>query len=141
MQFVQKWSSDVQASPKCINNRIFKTEFKIEPYITELQPRSYITLSRFRTTNNRLPIERGRWENVDRLQRFCNLCTGNMLGDEFHYLLECTYMYFTEERKKYLPKFYLRHVNISKFQKLMSTENLKLLKQLSRFISIVLSKF
>ena len=55
-----------------------------------------------------------------------------MLGDEFHYLLECTY--FTEERKKYLPKFYLRHVNILKFQKLMSTENLKLLKQLSRFI-------
>ena len=62
-----------------------------------------------------------------------------MLGDEFHYLLECTY--FTEERKKYLPKFYLLHVNILKFQKLMSTENLKLLKQLSRFISIVLSKF
>ena len=128
MQFVQKWNSDVQVSPKCINYRIFKTEFKIEPYITELQPRSYITLSRFRTTNNRLPIERGRWENVDRLQRFCNLCTGNMLGDEFHYLLECTY--FTEERKKYLPKFYLRHVNILKSQKLMSTENLKLLNNL-----------
>ena len=33
MQFVQKWNSDVQASPKCINYRIFKTEFKIETYI------------------------------------------------------------------------------------------------------------
>ena len=65
MQFVQKWNSDVLASPKCINYRIFKTEFEIEPYITELQPRSYITLSRFRTTNNRLPIEWGRWENVE----------------------------------------------------------------------------
>ena len=52
-----------------------------------------------------------------------------------------TQTYFTEERKKYLQKFYLRHVNILKFQNLMSTENLKLLKQLSRFISIVLSKF
>ena len=139
MQCVQKWNSDVQASPKCVNYRIFKTNFKIEPYITELQPRSFITLSRFRTTNNRLPVERGRWENVDRSQKFCNLCTGNMLGDEFHYLLECKY--FIEERKKYLPKFYLRHVNTLKFQKLMSTENLQLLKQLSRFISIVLSKF
>ena len=56
-----------------------------------------------------------------------------MLGDEFHYLLE-------EERKKYLPKFYLRHVNTFIFQKVLSTENLKLSKQLSRFISIVLSK-
>ena len=62
-----------------------------------------------------------------------------MLGDEFHYLLECTY--FIEERKKYLPKFYIRQVNILTFQNLMSTENLKLLKQLSRFISILLSKF
>ena len=101
MQFVQKWNSDVQASPKCINDRIFKTDFKIESYITELQPRLYITLSRFRTTNNRLPMERGRLENVDRLQRFCNLFTGNVLGDEFHYLLECKY--FIKDRKKYLP--------------------------------------
>ena len=136
MQFMQKWNSDVQASRKCINYRIFKTNFKIEPYITELQPLSFIILSRFRTKNNRLPVEWGRWENVDCSQRFCNLCTGNMLGNEFHYLLECKY--FTEERKKYLPKFYLQHVNTLKFQKLMSAENLKLLKQLSRFISIVI---
>ena len=137
---MQKWNSDIQASPKCINYRTFKINFKIEPYITDLQPRSFITLSRFRTTNNRLPVERGRWENAERSQRFCNLCTGNILGNEFHYWLECKY--FTEERKKCLPKFYLRHVNTLKFQKLMSTEILKLLKQLStRFISIVLSKF
>ena len=121
-------SSDFQASPKCINYRFFKTELKIEPYITELQPCSYITESRFRTTNNRLHIERGRWKNADRSQGFCNLYTGNMLGDEFHYLLECTY--FTEERKTYLPKFYLRHVHTLKFQKLMFTENLKLLNNL-----------
>ena len=50
-------------------------------------------------------------------------------------------IFSSAQRKKYLPKFYLRHVNILKFQKLMSTENLKLLKQLSRFISVVLSKF
>ena len=50
MQFVQKWNSDVQASPKCTNYRIFKMSFRIEPYITELQPHSFITLSRFRTT-------------------------------------------------------------------------------------------
>ena len=95
MQFVQKWNSYVQASPKCFNYRIFKTNFKIEPYITVLQPRSFITLPRFRTTNNQLPVERGRWENVERSQRLCNLRTGNMLGGEFHYLLECKY--FTED--------------------------------------------
>ena len=64
----------------------------------------YIILSKFRTTDNRLHIERGRRENVEHSQIFCNLCPGNMLGDEFHYLLECTY--FTEERNKYLTTFY-----------------------------------
>ena len=33
MQFVQKWNSDVQASPKCTNYRLFKTNFEIKPYI------------------------------------------------------------------------------------------------------------
>ena len=45
MQFVQKWNSNVQASPKCTNYRIFKPNFKIKPYITELQPHSFVTLS------------------------------------------------------------------------------------------------
>ena len=63
-----------------------------------------------------------------------------MLGDEFHYLLECTY--FTEERNIYQISIYDMLIYTLKFKKLMSTENLKLLKQLSRFISIwVLSKF
>ena len=67
-------NSDVQASPKCINYSIFKTKFKIEPYITELQPRSYITLSRYRTTNNRLPIERGRWGKMLTVHKDSVIC-------------------------------------------------------------------
>ena len=61
------------------------------------------------------------------------------MGDEFHYLFECDF--FEESRAIYLPKFYQRHVNIFKFQKLMSVRNLKLLQQLSRFIFSILSKF
>ena len=96
MQYIQKWNSDVYSSPKCINYRIFKTDFKTEFYFTELQSKFYIPIARFRTTNHRLPIERGRWENIERSQRFCTLCTLNALGDEFHYLFE----FFKETRKK-----------------------------------------
>ena len=49
--------------------------------------------------------------------------------------------FFKDLRKLYLPKYYLRYVNTLKFQKLLSTTNIKLLKQLSRFVSEVLSKF
>ena len=44
-------------------------------------------------------------------------------------------------RELYLPKCYLRYVNTLKFQKLLSTINIKLLKQLSRFVSKVPIKF
>lgn len=138
-QFVQKWNSDVYSSSKCINYRIFKTEFALEKYITECQPNVYIPFARIRTTNNRLPIEKGRWENIVRSNRYCTLCNLNLLGDEYHYILECTY--FTEKRKLYLPKYYLKHVNVFKFQKLMSTKNTKQLVQLGRFVSDILKKF
>ena len=35
-----------------------------------------------------LPIERGRWQNVDRNLRICNLCDKKEIGDECHYILE-----------------------------------------------------
>ena len=59
--------------------------------------------------------EKGRWENIVRSNRHCTLCNLNLLGDEYHYILECTY--FTEKHKLYLPKYYLKHVNVFKFQK------------------------
>ena len=65
MQYIQEWKSVVHNSPKCINYRTFKTEFKMEFYISELQPKFYIPIARVRTTNHRLPIERGRWENIE----------------------------------------------------------------------------
>ena len=49
-------------------------------------------------------------------------------------MLDCKY--FTED-----TKILFTACKYIKFQKLMSAENLKLKKQLSRFISIVLSKF
>ena len=69
LQFIQNWLSNIQESPKCLNYRIFKTEFTTELYITKLQPVFYILLARFRTTNNRFPVEKGRWENIDRSQK------------------------------------------------------------------------
>ena len=91
-QFVQNWNQDVFNSSKCLNYRLFKTTFILEKYITELSLKSAITLAKFRTTNHKLPIEKGRWENIERNQRTCNLCNRNALGDEYHFLLECDFL-------------------------------------------------
>lgn len=39
------------------------------------------TIARFRTSNHKLPIETGRWNNVDRENRKCWLCNVD-IGDE-----------------------------------------------------------
>ena len=56
LQLIQNWHSNIQGSQKCLNYRIFNTEFTTELYITKLQPNFYIPLARFRTTNNRFPV-------------------------------------------------------------------------------------
>ena len=58
-QFLQNWNSLVQNSPKTINNKNFKTEFKYEEYLNILEIKDATLFCRFRTTNNKLPIETG----------------------------------------------------------------------------------
>ena len=48
-------------------------------------------LCKFRTTNHKLPIEQGRWNNTPRENRKCNLCNLEEIGDAFHYILNCPY--------------------------------------------------
>ena len=71
----------------------------LEKYLIEFSVKSYITLAKFRTTNNRLPIEKGRWDNIERNQRFCPLCNCYLIGDEFHYLFQCEF--FKDSRQTY----------------------------------------
>ena len=62
----------------------------------------YLNLIHFRSDNHRLPIETGRWNNVELEDRKWNLCDMNTIGDEFHCLIECPF--FTDERKKYIAQ-------------------------------------
>jgi hypothetical protein len=73
MIFIQlNWNSLVQNSPKAVNYKTFKTEFKYEEYLNILEIKDAILLCRFRTTNNKLPIETGRWQNIPRANRKYN---------------------------------------------------------------------
>ena len=101
--------------------------------------KAYIDLAKFRTTNNRLPIEKGRWDNIEGNERYCNLCNTNLIGDELHYLFECEIL--KDIRQIYLPKYYLKHYNTLKFTQLMSSSNVKQLHRLSQFVTLILSMF
>ena len=51
-QFVQNWNEDDVNSSKYLNDRLFKTTFSLEKYITEMPLKSAIILSKFRNDEN-----------------------------------------------------------------------------------------
>ena len=60
----------------------------MEVYFDILDNKNVVELCRFRTANHKLPIEIGRWNNTNRINRMCTHCNKNELGDEFHYILD-----------------------------------------------------
>jgi hypothetical protein len=102
-------------SSKALNYRIFKTKFEFEEYFNILNIGDAIRLCRFRTTNHYLPIETGRWRNIDKENRYCNLCNCQKLGDEYHYVLDCFSL--NDKRKQLLPKYFMKRVGKPGVQK------------------------
>jgi hypothetical protein len=77
-------------------------------------------------------IETGRWRNIDRENRYCNLCNCQKLGDEYHYVLECSSL--NDKCKQLLPKYFMKRHNVVKFFELLSTKKQSLLRKLCIFI-------
>ena len=71
---------------------MFKDTFGFENYFDILEFRDIYTLCKFRTINHKLPIEIGRWTNIQRDRRNCKLRNSKDLGDEYHYIMMCTEM-------------------------------------------------
>ncbi len=99
------WVSKVSDSPKCVNYIIYKHTHELEKYLLILPQNLTQLFINYRLCNNYLPIETGRWRHIDRLDRKCNMCDANEIGDEFHFVFECAY--FGDLRKKYLSKILL----------------------------------
>ena len=80
-------------------------------------------------------IEKGRWSNILRENRYCELCQKNQIGDEYHYIFECTNL--SEKRTSLLPKHLIERSNIIKFKNLMTSERKPILQKLCKFIRYI----
>ena len=138
-QCLQKWDDDTQKSSKGRNYRLFEATISFENYFKILPKQNYLRLIKFRLANHKLPIETGRWENIELSERKCQKCSKKLLSDEFHYLFERTY--FNSERRRYIDKFYFVRPNVIKFNKLMNSDNQTVLAKLSIFVSIIMKSF
>jgi len=63
---------------------------------------------RFRTLNHKLPIEKGRWENIETNPGTYNFCNKDEIGEDFHFSLECKH--FENSWKTYIDAYYRKSV-------------------------------
>ena len=71
--------------------------------------------------NHNLPIELGKFWGSERDDRICELCRLDKLGDEYHYLFECSY--FEEQRRMLLQKGLPRQPNMVIFNEVMNSKD------------------
>ena len=89
-QFIQEWQSRVAENSVCSNYCLFKKKFCFEEYLTYLPSILRQRVLKFRLSNHRLPIQQRRTLGIPRDERICTVCDSGEVGDEFHYLLNCS---------------------------------------------------
>jgi hypothetical protein len=137
-QYKQNWHSDVTEGRKCLNYRIFKTKFILEPYLLSLPENLRRKMSKFRCRNVKIPIELGAHRNIPREDRKCTLCELDELGDEYHYVFMCPF--FTKERHNFVKKYFWDKPSAPKLCELLNSKG-KNLRNIGKFIAAIMDKF
>ena len=91
-QFFQSWSADMHNNSKCVIYGMYKVNLTFENYLTELPDYLRFSYLRLRCRNNSFPVERGARGNISRILRICTFCNDGSIWDEFHYLLQYSFL-------------------------------------------------
>ena len=105
----ETWYHDIWQDRGCPNGnklrtfRLYKTRMVVEPFIQNLPRYARSTLSRLRCGSLPLNIETGRFKNVNLEDRICSLCNSNVIEDEMHFTIDCSF--YDDIRFKMLQSF------------------------------------
>ena len=135
---IQNCRSNQESSmkKKCYFN--LKEHWEISSYMKILQPVYYYPLIKFRLSNHSLPIEAGRHRNIPYEERICTHCNEHCIGDEFHYLFECTAL--NDLRSKFVPAKFAKRPSIAKYISLWQSKSENTLRNISLFVSLIMKK-
>ena len=86
-----------------------------------------------------MPIETGRWFNIDINERYCTLFNKNEIGDEFHLLFQCDTL--RGQRNIFLPSDFINHASTLKLSVLFNIHSLNKLIIISKLIKLIIGKF
>ena len=83
--------SEITSKEIYYNYRMFKDVCVSEDFLQILPPKLAYTLVHFRTLTQRLPIQRGRIQNIPFEERICTKCNSEDIGDEFRHIYRCSF--------------------------------------------------
>ena len=109
----------------------YQNGLKLADYLSfgQLPPNFRIALTRFRMGAHRLPIETGRYSNLEREDQICPLCCKG-IGDEKHYIIDCSNPVITDLRRSCFYK--INNSNIS-FNDLSNDDKIAFVMETKQF--------
>ena len=137
-QFHQNLNQQIENTNRAIFYRSVNENYDLDKILDELNPQLAYYFIKYKTSNHKLPIETGRWNNTLFNERTCLDCN-NEIGDEFHYLFVCPK--FSEERKQYIKPYYYRHPSMYKSIQLFQSKNTKVIRNLCLMIKNIVVFF
>ena len=140
-KYIEDWRARMNNLSKCDTYVLFKVNFEKEKYLSAIDTIQAIDLCKYRTSNHKLEIEVLRYQRplIARQDRKCRMCNLNEIGNEYHHLLICPK--HDEYRTKFIPRKYTNRPNFVKFLNLVSCKSPKVMRNLSKFISITMKSY
>ena len=127
---ISDYRSGMPSSKRNLHVRLIdciKKQYELEPHLM-LTNDFRIYTTKLRTNNNKLAVVIGRYSNIPREDRICNICQLNKVGDEYHPFFKCNNENVVRLRNKLIPLYYRNRPSIIKFCKLISSNKIKLME-------------
>ena len=120
-------------------NRLYRHLSNNSSFYLENLPNNHIrkSLTKLRLGSHYVMIERGRWKNLELVDRICFKC--NEVEDEYHVVMCCSK--YKDLRKKYLPKELFNRPSMFKFIEFINCENIRHLRNLGLFVYNVFKQY
>ena len=134
---VQEIRGKCRESNKGRNYLNLKEGWMMETYLQVLDDSEAFNLFKFRTSNHRLPIETGRFNETDYKDRICPKCNSD-IGDEFHYFMQCPFL--NKERKLLLNTSLFKNPSMANVIDIFKSPDFKLLNKISIFARVIMNK-
>ena len=113
--------------------------------ISNIKHRQAVT--KLRISSHRLPVESGRYNNIPFDKRTCKLCNLNEVGNEQHYLMQCSNTLLKEIRYSFIQKLHQINSSFSLFNDqdlflyIISMKDKSITKLVAKFCYDILAGF